>query len=129
MNGENIENIKDIKDEKLTTVPKNMADVGVKDEKKTGIATGITRDIEYDEVIYIGTVVELKGTGFIKLDKEKFRMINLGRNENSEDVRKLGSKRWGVIIPKGSEKEFVKALGNKWLLPDELADIEYSGSE
>ena len=83
-------------------------------------------DMEISELSYYGMIVEIKGKDFLKLDKEKFKLIRLGTKEEICKTEKGDAlyivKRWGVIVPKGMEKEFANAVKDKWVLPDELAD-------
>lgn len=83
-------------------------------------------DMEISELSYYGMIVEIEGKDFLKLDKEKFKLIKLGTKEEIYKREKGDAlyivKRWGVIVPKGMEKEFVNVVKDKWVLPDELAD-------
>ena len=83
-------------------------------------------DMAISELSYFGMIVEIKGKDFLKLDKEKFKLIRLGMKEEIHKTEKGDAlyiaKRWGVIVPKGMEKEFVNAVKDKWELPDELAN-------
>ncbi len=83
-------------------------------------------EMEIGELSYYGMVVEIKGKDFLKLDKEKFKLIRLGMKEETYKTEKGDAlyivKRWGVIVPKGMEKEFANTVKDKWTLPDELAD-------
>ena len=83
-------------------------------------------EMEISELSYYGMIVEIKGKDFLKLDKEKFKLIRLGTKEETCKTEKGDAiyimKRWGVIVPKGMEKEFANAVKDKWILPDELAD-------
>lgn len=83
-------------------------------------------EMEIGELSYYGMVIEIKGKDFLKLDKEKFKLIRLGMKEEIHKTEKGDAlyiaKRWGVIVPKGMEKEFANTVKDKWVLPDELAD-------
>lgn len=74
-------------------------------------------DMEFSELSYYGIIVEIKGKDFLKLDREKFKMIILGTKEETHKTEKGDAlyiaKRWGVIIPKGMEKEFANAVKDK----------------
>ncbi len=82
-------------------------------------------DMEIGKLSYFGMIVEIKGKDFLKLDKEKFKLIKLGMKEETYKTEKGDalyiSKRWGIIVPKGMEKEFANAVKDKWELPDELS--------
>lgn len=83
-------------------------------------------EMEMGELSYYGMIVEIKGKDFLKLDKEKFKLIRLGMKEEIRKTEKGDAlyiaKRWGVIVPKGMEKEFANTVKDKWGLPDELAN-------
>lgn len=87
----------------------------------------IESEMEMNELSYFGMVLEIKGKDFLKIDREKFKLIRLGTKEEVYDTPRGEAihiaKRWGVIIPKGMEKEFVDAIKDKWVLPDELANF------
>lgn len=82
-------------------------------------------DMDINELSYYGMIIEIKGKDFLKLDKEKFKLIRLGMKEETYKTEKgdalYVSKKWGVIVPKGMEKEFADAVKDKWELPDELS--------
>lgn len=83
-------------------------------------------EIEVNELSYYGMIIEIKGKDFLKLDKQKFKLVRLGIKEEIYKTEKGDAlyiaKRWGVIVPKGMEKEFADAVKDNWVLPDELAD-------
>lgn len=83
-------------------------------------------EMDFSELSYYGMIVEIKGKDFLKLDKEKFKLIRLGTKEEVHKTEKGDAiyvmKRWGVIVPKGMEKEFANAVKDKWVLPDELGN-------
>ena len=100
-----------------------------KGDNKPGTKLNILSDsdMEFSELSYYGLIVEIKGKDFLKLDKEKFKLIRLGTKEETVKTEKGDAlyiaKRWGVIVPKGTEKEFVNTVKDKWVLPDVLADF------
>lgn len=81
--------------------------------------------MDINELEYYGQIFEIKGKDFLKIDRTKFKLIKLGTKEETYE-RKDGksaiyiSKRWGVIVPKGLEKEFADVVKDKWVLPEEL---------
>lgn len=87
----------------------------------------IESEMQMNELSYCGIILEIKGKDFLKIDREKFKLIRLGTKEEVYDTPRGEAihivKRWGVVIPKGMEKEFVDAVKDKWVLPDELDDL------
>lgn len=69
-------------------------------------------EMHIDEILFVGYLVELKGSKFLKVDKSIFKMVLLGVNEDK-------TKRWGIVVPKDKVKEFAEKA-DEWILPDEL---------